>query len=113
MLSSSSLQYIEDWRKTASRLAGATSSYLFVTRLPIVHHEASFVVVQRAHRYGYGTEYLGWHLNRQEFLDHMERERMSLVREFLIQEMPHVRRAPEQGEQRGFLFRPAGGAPAA
>jgi len=106
VLASSSLQYSEDWRGTVARLAAAAKPYLFVTRMPIVHREPSFVVIQRAYRYGYDTEYPGWFLNRGEFLDHLRSLGMKLVREFLIQEIPVVHRAPERGEQRGFLFRP-------
>jgi putative methyltransferase (TIGR04325 family) len=106
VLASSSLQYSEDWKAIAQRLALATGSYLYITRFPIVHRFTSFVVVQRPYRYGYQTEYLCWFLNREEFLTHMRTLEMELIREFLIQERPHVHKAPEQGEYRGFLFRP-------
>ena len=109
VLVSSSLQYSQDWRTTVSRLASVTRSYLYVTRLPIVQREASFVVLQRPYPHGYQTEYLGWFLNRKEFLNHMNALQMELVREFLIQERPYVHKAPEQGDYRGFLFRPCGG----
>jgi putative methyltransferase (TIGR04325 family) len=106
VLASSSLHYREDWQRIAQRLALAARSYLYITRLPIIHRKASFVVVQRPYRYGYETEYLCWFLNREEFLTHMSTLEMELVREFLIQERPHVHNAPEQAEYRGFLFRP-------
>ena len=106
VLASSSLHYSEDWKSIAQRLALATRSYLYITRFPIVHRVTSFVVVQRPYRYGYQTEYLCWFLNREEFLTHMNTLEMDLVREFLIQERPQVHEAPEQGEYRGFLFRP-------
>ena len=106
VLASSSLQYCEDWQRIAQRLTLATRSYLYITRVPIVHRLPSFVVVQRLYRYGYQTEYLSWFLNREEFLSHMSTLEMELIREFLIQERPHVHQAPEQGEYRGFLFRP-------
>jgi putative methyltransferase (TIGR04325 family) len=106
VLASSSLQYCEDWKRIAQRLALATRSYLYITRIPIIHRKASFVVVQRPYQYGYETEYLCWFLNREEFLTHMSTLEMELIREFLIQEQPHVHNAPEQGEYRGFLFRP-------
>jgi putative methyltransferase (TIGR04325 family) len=105
VLASSSLHYSEDWKSNAQRLAAATRSYLYITRFPIVHREASFVAIQRPYRYGYQTEYLCWFLNRQEFLTHMAALEMELLREFLIQERPHVYKAPEQGEYRGYLFR--------
>ena len=109
VLASSSLHYSEDWKSVAQRLAVATRSYLYITRLPIVHRLTSFVAVQRPYQYGYQTEYLCWFLNREEFLTHMGAFEMELVREFLIQERPHVHKAPEQGEYRGFLFRPRRG----
>ncbi len=113
VLVSTSLQYSEDWRGIVARLASVSRSYLFITRLPIVHRAASFVVVQRPYHYGYKTEYLCWFLNRQEFLNYVSSLGMDLVREFLIQERPFVHKAPEQGEYRGVLFRPRGGGPKA
>ena len=109
VLASSSLQYSEDWTGTVTQLASASRPYLYVTRLPIVHRAASFVVIQRPYQHGYKTEYLSWFLNRQEFLNYMNSLGMDLVREFLIQERPFVHGAPEQGESRGFLFRSRGG----
>ena len=92
----------------ASHLAAAARSYLYITRLPIVRHAASFVVVQRPSSSGYFTEYLGWFLNREEFLCHLASQGMKLRREFLIAERPQVPRAPEQCEYRGFLFQRRG-----
>ena len=109
VLASSSLHYSEDWQRIAQRLALATGSYLYITRLPIISRKRSFVDVQRPYQYGYETEYLCWFLNREEFLIHMRTLEMDLVREFLIQEKPHVHGAPEQGDYRGFLFRPRHG----
>lgn len=105
VVASSSLQYSEDWQKVAKQLANATDSFLYITRLPIVHKAESFVVMQRAYKYGYGTEYLGWFLNRQELLNYMSNLGMELIREFLIAERFPVSGAPETGEGRGFLFR--------
>ena len=109
VLASSSLHYCEDWKRIAQQLVLATRSYIYITRLPIVHGAPSFVAVQRPYRYGYQTEYLCWFLNREEFLAHMNTLGMELIREFLIQERPHVYNAPEQGEYRGFLFRRSSG----
>jgi putative methyltransferase (TIGR04325 family) len=106
VLASSSLHYSEDWQRVVQRLASVTESYLYITRIPVVHRSASFVVVQRPYQYGYQTEYLCWFLNREEFLVQLDSLQMELVREFLIQERPQVHNAPEQGEYRGFLFRP-------
>jgi putative methyltransferase (TIGR04325 family) len=106
VLSSSSLHYSENWREVAAQLAEMTGSYLYITRIPIVRRAASFVVLQRPYRAGYRTEYPGWFLNNDEFLDALHSLGMELVREFLIDERPFVHRAPEQGEYRGFLWRP-------
>jgi putative methyltransferase (TIGR04325 family) len=106
VLVSGSLQYSEDWKGIVARLATAARSYLYVTRLPVVRKAASFAVVQRPSPYGYRTEYLGWFLNREEFLGHLTELGMELRREFLIYERPHVSGAPEQCEYRGFLFLP-------
>jgi putative methyltransferase (TIGR04325 family) len=105
VLASSSLQYSQDWERVASRLASVSRPYLLISRLPIVHSVPSFVAVQRAYPYGYQTEYLGWHLNRETFLNHVTSRGMELVREFLIFHRPHIHNAPEQGEDRGFLFK--------
>jgi putative methyltransferase (TIGR04325 family) len=109
ILASSSLHFSEDWKSVAQRLAVATRSYLYITRFPIVHRLPSFVVIQRPYQYGYQTEYLCWFLNREEFLTYMSTLKMELIREFLIYEQPSVHKAPEQGEYRGFLFRPSRG----
>ena len=68
VVASSSLQYAEDWQSVAVGLAAATLMYLYITRVPIVFHSPSFVVLQRAQAYGYETEYLGWVLSRDELL---------------------------------------------
>jgi putative methyltransferase (TIGR04325 family) len=109
IFSSGSLQYWEDWRQIAQKLASVTRSYLYITRLPVVHQVPSFVVVQRPYNYGYQTEYMGWFLNREEFLNYMIGLDMELVREFLIAENFPIPGAPEPGEGRGFLFRPRTG----
>jgi putative methyltransferase (TIGR04325 family) len=107
VLVSASLQYNEKWSHSLRQLASVTKGYMYVTRLPIVLHSSSFVVLQRAYNFGYDTEYLGWFLNRDEFLQCASGTGMKLLREFLIDEKPSsVYRAPEQGEYRGFLFQP-------
>ena len=106
VLASSSIQYFENWSEILQKLAALTLDHLYVTRVPIVHQVPSFVVVQRPYQFGYKTEYLGWFLNRQEFLERAKGIGLDLVREFLIQERPIVKGAPEQSESRGFLFRP-------
>jgi putative methyltransferase (TIGR04325 family) len=105
VLASSSLQYVEQWRDLLRRLAAATGSYLYVTRVPLALGVPSFVVLQRAHRYGYDTEYLGWVLNRGELLGVTAAASLGLVREFLLFGEIDAEGAPERPvEHRGFLF---------
>lgn len=105
VLVSSSLQYSERWRDTLGRLADAADSYLYLTRVPLALRSPSFVVLQRAQRYGYDTEYVGWVLNREELLDAASASSLSLVREFLLFGVIDAEGAPERPvEHRGFLF---------
>ncbi len=106
-LASSSLQYARDWHGTLSGLAQATTGYLFITRLPIIHHTDSFVVVQRAYAYGYNTEYLGWCINRSQLLGCAHAAGLELVREFVIEYPPPIYHAPERCDYWGFLFKRA------
>ena len=107
VLASGALQYWPEWRRVARDLVRVATSHLFVTRLPVVHRTGGHVVRQRAQRYGYQTEYLGWILNRGQFLAEVEAAGGDLVREFILEGRPLVPRAPEQAEYRGFLFRRA------
>lgn len=112
VLASSSLWYVEDWRSVVSKLVACTREYLYLTRMLFVGKVPSFVVVQRPWAVGYRTEYLCWVFNREEVVNYVVALGMELVREFILSEGPHIHRAPEQGDFRGFLFRkaqPAGG----
>jgi putative methyltransferase (TIGR04325 family) len=106
VLASTSLHYSQDWSAVLARLAKATAGYILITQLPIVYQSRSFVFVQRPYRYGYNTEYLGWCLNRAEFLDRAKEAELELVREFLTGHQVLIARAPEPCEYRAFLFRP-------
>jgi putative methyltransferase (TIGR04325 family) len=105
VLASTSIHYTEDWQILIRRLAGATSSYLYIANLPSIRQSPSFVFVQRAYQYGYNTEYLGWCLNRTEFLHAAERAGLVLLREFIYGYQPVIRGAPEQNSYNGYLFR--------
>jgi len=106
VLASSSLHYSEDWRRTLAGLARSTSRYLYVTRVPLASRSPSFVVLQRAQRHGYGTDYLGWVLNRNELLEAAGQSGLRLVREFLLDAQFDAAGAPERPTaHRGFLFR--------
>jgi putative methyltransferase (TIGR04325 family) len=104
VMASSSIHYLRDWQATLKRLATATNRYMYVTRMPVVQHSPSYVVLQRPYRHGYQTEYPGWFLNREEFLGVAADFGLTLVREFLIAERPDVPNAPEAADYRGFLF---------
>jgi len=106
VLASGAVQYVQHWRTAIERLVAATRRYLFVTRLPVVLQCPSYVLLQRAYQYGYDTEYLGWCLNRDEFVDATAQLGVELVREFIIGETARVAGAPEPYHTRGFLFRP-------
>jgi putative methyltransferase (TIGR04325 family) len=105
VIASTSVHYARDWRDLVRRLAGSTSRYLYVANVPSVRNAASFVFVQRPYRYGYNTEYLGWCINRTEFLDAAAGAGLALVREFVYGHEPVIRGAPEQNGYRGYLFR--------
>jgi SAM-dependent methyltransferase len=105
VISSSSLHYFQDWRDAARVLAGRTGGYLYIARLPTVNRAPSFVVRQRPYGQGYDTEFLSWFINRRELTDYIQALGLELVREFVFAEEWRVKRAPETGECRGFLFR--------
>lgn len=110
VMASSSLQYAEDWRARFAELAAVCTGYLYVTRLPYARSAPSFHVLQSAYRYGYGTEYIGWVVNREELLDCAAELELRLEREFVIDAWLSADGAPENPVgHRGFLFR-AGGA---
>jgi putative methyltransferase (TIGR04325 family) len=108
VMASSSIHYSRDWRATLKQLAAVTDGYMYVTRLPVVDDAPSYVVLQRPYRYGYQTEYPGWFLNRDEFLDAATDLGLTLLKEFLIAERPCVRNAPGAADYRGFLFSATG-----
>jgi putative methyltransferase (TIGR04325 family) len=105
IFASGSLHYSEDWPSLLVKFAKASSKYVYITRLPVLPTHPSFTVVQRAYAHGYNTEYIGWFINRAEWLKSAEAAGLKLVREFYIGENPVVHRAPEQCEYRGYLFR--------
>ena len=104
VLASGSLQFEEDWLSRLEDLAGATRDSLFLTRVPVACRHPSFVVLQRAYRYGYGTEYLGWALSREEMLNAAGAFGLALVREFALLPPLSVDGAPDTVTHLGFLF---------
>ena len=113
VVASSALQYGEHWRPVLGGLAGAAGSYLYLARVPVVLGSPSFVVLQRAQRYGLGTEFLSWVFNRDELLEAASGSGLELVRELVFGERSDIHGSPEQDETRGFLFRPSGREPVA
>jgi putative methyltransferase (TIGR04325 family) len=105
VVASSALQYAEDWTATLHQLADATTHSLLLTRMPMVVEHPSFVVLQRAHRYRFESEYLSWVFNRGELLAAARDADLDLVREFVLGHQPHVVGAPEQDETWAYSFR--------
>lgn len=104
VFASSSLQYCRNvWKKLAE--LAVLGNWVCITRMPFVSQAKSYVILQRAHRYGYGTEYLGWVLNRNEVITHMQLLGYELRRTFRVGGAPRVPGVPEQPEYRGYLFK--------
>jgi len=101
VFSSSSLQYLENWRPILKALIKSTDHYMYITRMPFVTGK-SFVALQRVKEYN--TEYLGWVLNRHDFISFVEENGMQLVREFVNHPGPVIQGAPVQNIYMGFLF---------
>jgi putative methyltransferase (TIGR04325 family) len=105
VVASSSLHYDERWQERLHALAAAVDGYLYVTRVPVALASASFVVLQRAQRYGYETEYLGWVIARDELLAEAAAAGLRLEREVLLPARFAAAGAPEAPvEHRGYLF---------
>ena len=105
VIASASLHYSEDWKLVLAGLVKATDRFLYISRLPTVLRVSSFVFIQRPYAYNYNTEYLGWCLNKDIFLEEARKLGVTLVREFIIGEQPLITNAPEPCQYRGFLFR--------
>jgi putative methyltransferase (TIGR04325 family) len=102
VFSSSSLQYLEDWRPTVAALVQSSKRYLYITRMPFVISGKSFVALQRVKEYK--TEYPGWILNRDEFVSYIEKHGMKLRTQFVNHGGPRIKDAPEENLYMGFLF---------
>jgi putative methyltransferase (TIGR04325 family) len=104
VFASGSLYYVKNWKEQFKKLVSVSNKYVFITRLQIIRNNPSFVFVQRPYNNGYNTEYLGWCINKNEFLSYANSLGLKLVREFIVQDRPVVVGAPEQQEGKGFLF---------
>lgn len=109
VMASGALQCVEDWRGVVRRLASLANPYVYITRLPIVHEQESFVALQRVYAYGYGTEYRCWFLNGDELVQVASDAGLQLVREFIFHRHPPVRGKARRAEIQGYLFRKISG----
>jgi hypothetical protein len=105
VLASNALQYANDWRDMAARLASVSQRWLLILALPTVRTSPSFVVVQRPQGVGFAEDYISWVFNRAEFLAHIARRGFVLEREFLSIGELDASGAPEIAEHVGFLFK--------
>lgn len=105
VVASDSLHYVRDYGELLARLARSASPWLYIALVPLISSAPSYVVQQRPDSYGYDTEYLGWVLNRDEFLAVAGRAGLTLVREFLAPGVIDPPGAPEPAFHRSFLFR--------
>jgi putative methyltransferase (TIGR04325 family) len=104
VFASSSLWYEEKWKPLLAKLAASARDYLYVTRMLFVGDGPSFVALQRPWAAGYRTQYLCWIFNRRELIEAVETSGLRLLREFFLGPGPHIHKAPEQADFRGFLF---------
>lgn len=104
ILVSSSLQYNQDWKPLIHKLAHSLSGNILITRLPITTESQSYVFVQRPYKYGYDTEYIGWCINQDEFLQCCTEAGLELVREFVIAENTDILNAPGSCKYKAFLL---------
>ena len=105
VIASNSLQYEENWRTLLGRLAKASAAWTFLTRVPVTSQHSGFVVLQRAHAYGYATEYIGWVFNRDELLHAAGGAGLKLERELLLGYELTIEGAPDSFTNSGYLFR--------
>jgi putative methyltransferase (TIGR04325 family) len=97
-----SLQYMRDWRAFLPKACAAVGrgGYFLLTRVPVVEG-APFVAIQRC----YGGAMFHQQFNRTEVMDLVDSSGLEMVREIVVGERPSIANAPEQCEQRGWLFR--------
>ena len=109
VLASNSIQYTRDWRQLLGQLAGAAAPWLLLHRVPAVETVPSYTALQRAHGYGYDTEYVGWVFHRGELVLAAQELGLELVREYALVDPITVVGAPENPRHIGLLLRGARG----
>jgi len=106
VMSSGSLQCSDNWKEVLLTLVSLCDRYLYIARIQVVEEADTYIALQRPYEYsGYKTEFLNWIFNKQELLDTVNLMNMTLIREFLFQEKPKIKGAPEQSYSKGFLFK--------
>ena len=99
------IEYIYDWQRQLSRLAGAAGQFVYLTRVAVVFGVRSFPCLQRLTTYGYTGALPFWAISRDELLATAESNGLALVRELMTGEEPvEILGAPEQPIHPGFLF---------
>jgi len=98
---SGSLQYVREWQEALRKASRATRAYLYLTAVPVVERAASYVAVQR-HA---GALMLHQQLNKADLLATIDGTGLRLIREFWLEDHPHIARAPEQPSYYGCLLK--------
>jgi putative methyltransferase (TIGR04325 family) len=96
-----SIPYMEDWVDVLHRIAPSIKEYLYISRLPVVQNSPSFVAIQNL----YNSQMLHQQINQKELLETVNEIGLTLVREFVVGDRPYIKKAPEQCEVRGWLFK--------
>jgi hypothetical protein len=92
---------MEDWVDVLHRIAPSIKEYLYISRLPVVQNSPSFVAIQNL----YNSQMLHQQINQKELLETVNEIGLTLVREFVVGDRPYIKKAPEQCEVRGWLFK--------
>jgi putative methyltransferase (TIGR04325 family) len=100
-----SLQYIQDWKAALGRISSSVANYLFLARVPVVQRNPGYVAVQRA----YGTKMLHPQINQGVLLKAVQDLGFTIAREFIVDDRPYIKGAPEQCELRSWLFKKKNG----
>jgi putative methyltransferase (TIGR04325 family) len=105
VIANGSLGYFEDWKGTLSKLCESAGEYLFLTRLFVVDHEPTFIILHRTYEHGYESDMLTTVFNRQDVMEVTSRAGFEVVREFAVEEAPYITGAKEQCIDTGWLFK--------
>jgi putative methyltransferase (TIGR04325 family) len=105
---SGTLQYLDDWAETLTRITAAVASYLFLTRVSVVEQSPSFVLVHRTASYQYGPDMLLRVFNKHELVGVAEAAGLQVLREFVGNNSYLVKNAPEECVECGWLFKRIG-----